>query len=133
MREGLGSRAVSMARSPPASAPPDGNATTAGSKTAATGPAAWAARPAIAPTDLDDPRSQRARMSRPIKHEQGIFAALSDQVVGPIVDLSDLRLDQHPKGRLELARRVWADRARTEFRSIQIMNRFMTEVLGAGD
>lgn len=72
-------------------------------------------------------------MSRPIAHEGGIFAELSDEILGPVVDLSDLRLDRHPKDRIELARRVWADRVRTEYRSIQIMNRFLTEVLGAGD
>lgn len=72
-------------------------------------------------------------MTRAIKHERGIFAQLSDEILGPVVDLSDLRLDRHSKERVELARRVWADRVRTEFRSIQIMNRFLTEVLGAGD
>lgn len=74
-----------------------------------------------------------SHMTRPIKHERGIFAQLSDEILGPVVDLSDLRLDLHTKERIELARRVWADRVRTEFRSIQIMSRFLTEVLGAGD
>jgi len=69
---------------------------------------------------------------RPIRHERGIFAELSDRVVGPVVDLSDLRLD-HPPALLAQARRVWAERVRTEYRSVQIMNRFLGEVLGAGD
>lgn len=69
---------------------------------------------------------------RPIRHERGIFAELSDRVVGRVVDLSDLRLD-HPPALLAQAQAVWAERVRTEYRSVQIMNRFLGEVLGAGD
>lgn len=72
-------------------------------------------------------------MARAIRHEHGVFAQLADEVTGPMVDLSDLRLDTHPPERVELARRVWAERARTELRSAQIMTRFLGEVLGAGD
>jgi hypothetical protein len=72
-------------------------------------------------------------MSRAIQHEGGVFAAISDEVLGPVVDLSDLDLSPHPPERIELARAVWRDRVRTEYRSIQIMTRFLTEVLGAGD
>ena len=71
--------------------------------------------------------------SRPIRHERGVFASLSDGVLGPVVDLSDLQLELHPPARIELARRVWAERVRTELRSVQIMNRFLGEVIAAGD
>lgn len=72
-------------------------------------------------------------MSRSIRHETGIFATIADETLGPIVDLSDLRIDRRTPALLSLARATWCDRARTELRSIQIMTRFLTEVLGAGD
>lgn len=84
-------------------------------------------------TRVPRPCEDRLAVSRPISHEGGIFAAITEEVVGPIVDLSDLDLARHPPERLELARKVWCQRVRTEFRSIQIMTRFLTEVTGAGD
>lgn len=69
---------------------------------------------------------------RPFRHESGIFLELSNRIVGPLADLSGLRLDHSPE-LLRQARAVWCDRARTELRSIQIMTRFLGEVLGAGD
>lgn len=70
---------------------------------------------------------------RRIPHEGGLFARLADETLGPLVELSDLRLERHPPERVELARRVWADRVRSELRSVQIMNRFLGEVVAAGD
>ena len=71
--------------------------------------------------------------ARRLGHTGGIFGELFGARFGPPLDLSGLDLDAHPEERLELARRVWQDRVRTEFRSVQIMTRFLTEVLGAGD
>ncbi|MGE0792096.1 MAG: ferritin-like domain-containing protein [Sandaracinaceae bacterium] len=70
---------------------------------------------------------------RTISHAGGGFAALFEERIGARVDVSDLDLTAHPRERIELARRVWQDRVRTEFRSIQIMTRWLTEVVGAGD
>lgn len=70
---------------------------------------------------------------RTLRHAEGVFARLHRELVGEPVDLSDLDLSSHPEDRVALARRVWQDRVRTEYRSVQIMNRFVTEVLGAGD
>lgn len=39
----------------------------------------------------------------------------------------------HAPDLLERARRVWAERVQSEFRSLQIMNRFLTELTGAGE
>jgi hypothetical protein len=72
-------------------------------------------------------------MARTIRHESGPFAAITDAVLGQLVDLSDLHIERHPPALLEQARAVWRERVRTEYRSIQIMTRFLTEVLGAGD
>lgn len=70
---------------------------------------------------------------RPITHAGGIFRELSDALIGGPLDLSGLDLSRHPPTRVELARRVWRERVRTEYRSVQIMLRFATEVAGAGD
>jgi hypothetical protein len=48
-------------------------------------------------------------------------------------DLSTLRAEDHSPAHWEEAKRIWPDRARTEFRSIQIMNRFLGDVLASGD
>ncbi|MFW5876400.1 MAG: ferritin-like domain-containing protein [Myxococcota bacterium] len=72
-------------------------------------------------------------MNGTLKRESGVFADLHRQTIGAPVDLSDLRPGDHPPALVEEARRTWADRVRTEHRSIQIMARFLTEVTGAGD
>jgi len=72
-------------------------------------------------------------MSRALGHTGGIFAELFRERLGEPVDLSDLDLSAHPPERVALARRVWQDRVRTEFRSVQIMTRWLSEVVGAGD
>jgi hypothetical protein len=62
-----------------------------------------------------------------------VFAAMARERLGPPLDLSDLDLAAHPPDRIALARRVWQQRVRSELRSVQIMTRFLTEVVGAGD
>lgn len=72
-------------------------------------------------------------MTRAIAHEGGIFRSLHEALVGAPVDVSDLDLSRHRPALVDQARRTWQSRVATEFRSIQIMNRFVAEVLGAGD
>lgn len=72
-------------------------------------------------------------MTRSLRHTGGVFAELSRERFGQPLDLGGLDLAAHPPERVALARRVWQDRVRTEFRSVQIMTRFMSEVVGAGD
>ena len=49
------------------------------------------------------------------------------------VDLSDLDPAAFPEPVVLLAREVWQERARTEYRSVQIMARFLGELAGAGE
>ena len=49
------------------------------------------------------------------------------------IDWGAIHLDDHDPALIERARVVWLDRVRTEFRSVQIMTRFLSEVTGAGD
>ncbi len=72
-------------------------------------------------------------MARPLMRAGPPFAALSAEVLGDGVDLSDFDPQAHDPSLLEEARRTWQQRVRTEFRSIQIMTRFASEVVGAGD
>lgn len=72
-------------------------------------------------------------MTRIVGRAHGVFARLTDSLIGAAVDLSDLDLRRHPPELVSEARAVWEGRFRSEFRSMQIMSRFMTEVLGAGD
>lgn len=72
-------------------------------------------------------------MARRLLHATGVFAELHRARFGERVDLSDFDPSAHPEPRLALARRVWQERLRTELRSVQIMTRFLTEVVGAGD
>ena len=72
-------------------------------------------------------------MSRQLRHTRGIFEHIFRDRFGDPLDLSGLVLEAHPPTRIVLAQRVWQERLRTEFRSVQIMTRFLAEVLGAGD
>ena len=72
-------------------------------------------------------------MTRAVGRAQGVFAQLTESLLGAAVDLSDLDLTRHPPELVAEARGVWEGRFRSEFRSMQIMARFVTEVLGAGD
>ncbi len=72
-------------------------------------------------------------MPRALKHAGGVFSALSTEVLGEPVDLSDFDPTAHSPALVEEAKQTWQHRVQTEFRSIQIMTRFVTEVVGAGD
>jgi len=63
----------------------------------------------------------------------GVFGRLHRELVGLEIDWSLLRPEDHDPAHVDLARRVWLDRVRTEFRSVQIMTRFLSEVTNAGD
>jgi hypothetical protein len=72
-------------------------------------------------------------VSHLLRRAGGVFGELHRDVVGPPVDLSDLRPGDFAPALVDEARQVWAQRLRTEFRSVQIMARFLEEVAGAGD
>jgi hypothetical protein len=70
---------------------------------------------------------------RPLVFAGGAFHVQHRAIIGPDIDLGDLSAAAVPAPLLPLARSIWQERVRTEFRSIQIMTRFLTEVTGAGD
>lgn len=70
---------------------------------------------------------------RKLQHTKGVFETIARERLGDPLDLSGLDLARHPPERVELARKVWQERVRTEYRSVQIMTRFLSEVVGAGD
>ena len=72
-------------------------------------------------------------MSHVIREAGGVFGRLHRELMGLEIDWSQLIVEEHDPAHIELARRVWLDRVRTEFRSVQIMTRFLSEVVGAGD
>jgi hypothetical protein len=72
-------------------------------------------------------------VTRPLERAGGVFGRIHEHVVGPPVDMSDVDPDILAPELLHEARTVWSHRLRTEFRSIQIMSRFLVEVTGAGD
>lgn len=63
----------------------------------------------------------------------GPFEAWHRSRVGPAVELGDLGPAVVPPALLPEMRNAWQARVQSEFRSIQIMTRFLTEVTGAGD
>jgi hypothetical protein len=63
----------------------------------------------------------------------GVFEAGHRARLGPAIDLGDLGPAVLPPALLPEMRAAWQARVRSEFRSIQIMTRFLTEVTGAGD
>ena len=68
-----------------------------------------------------------------LRHAGAPFRALHDAFVGSPPDLTGLaREDIAPELRAR-AIAVWGYRVQTEFRSMQVMSRFVTEVLASGD
>jgi hypothetical protein len=76
---------------------------------------------------------QGERVSHVIREAGGVFGRLHRELMGLEIDWSLLNPAEHEPAHIELAQRVWSDRVRTEFRSVQIMTRFLSEVVGAGD
>ena len=71
--------------------------------------------------------------ARRLLSAEGIFAQLHAHLVGAPVDFDRFDAAGLDPERLVLARAVWGHRVESEFRSIQVLARFVTEVLGAGD
>jgi hypothetical protein len=74
-----------------------------------------------------------AAPARQLAFAGGEFAARRRALLGPPVDLADLSPALVPPAMLTRVRATWQDRVSSEFRSIQVMGRFLTEVTGAGD
>src|SRR5689334_11585201 len=71
--------------------------------------------------------------ARRLQRTDGIFRTLHEEAIGAPLDLSDFDPKRYSPARIELAQRVWQSRVHSEYRSVQIMLRFATEVIGAGD
>jgi hypothetical protein len=71
--------------------------------------------------------------SPPISRAGAPFAAQHLERFGPLPDLSSLATITVRDELLARARGEWANRALTEFRSVQIMTRFLEELLGSGE
>jgi hypothetical protein len=72
-------------------------------------------------------------IQRRLSFAGGTLGQLHRQRVGGLPDLSALAVDSLPAALLEKARATWRERARAEFRNIQLLGRFLGEAAGAGD
>ena len=72
-------------------------------------------------------------MSRTLRRASGVFGALHRRLIGPAPDMADFHVAQHDAALVAEARTVWHQRLVSEYRSVQIMTRFLTEVVNAGD
>ena len=70
---------------------------------------------------------------QPMRKAGGAFSASHAALMGRAIDFSQLDPATIPSAYREAALAAWQERFETEFRSVQIMTRFMTEVVGAGD
>ena len=64
------------------------------------------------------------------------FAAMHNELMGEQalgIRFQDFDTTRYPDTQLEHARGAWTERVQTEFRSIQIMSRFLNEIVRAGD
>ncbi|MFT7581004.1 MAG: hypothetical protein ACI9MR_002678 [Myxococcota bacterium] len=68
-----------------------------------------------------------------VGHVGAPFAALHEALVDVAVDWAALRDTPLSPELRQTALNAWGYRVQTEFRSVQVMTRFLTEVLGAGD
>ena len=73
------------------------------------------------------------KMGKPIRRAAGLFSKLHDELIGVPVDFSTLDLTAYSPELIEHAQHVWAGRVRSEFRSVQTMTRFLTEVMASRD
>lgn len=72
-------------------------------------------------------------MSRSLQRSDGALRSFCDSRLNLGIDFGGLDYSAVPEALLEQARRVWQERVETEFRSVQIMSRFLNDVLAAGD
>lgn len=73
------------------------------------------------------------RPPRVLRRAGGVFLARHAALMGAPIDFARLDLTRHPPELVTRARATWHQRFTTELRSIQIMNRFVAEVVAAGD
>jgi len=72
-------------------------------------------------------------MGRPFRIAGELFERVHNELMGTAIAFDTLNAASIEPERLEVARRTWERRAQAEFRAIQILARFLTEVVGSGD
>lgn len=72
-------------------------------------------------------------VSQPFVHAGGNFAALHKKIMDVTIDWTGLEASQVPPSLLPRVCETWGFRAQTEFDSIEVMSRFLRDVLEAGD
>jgi hypothetical protein len=72
-------------------------------------------------------------MSIKLQSAGGIFRQIHEQAYGEALDCARLRKQEHSSELWILAGKVWQQRLQTEYRSVQILVRFLDDMLGAGD
>lgn len=71
--------------------------------------------------------------ARLLRREGGVFAAMQQALMGVAIPFAELAPDAIPADLRPLVLSTWQGRFVTELRSVQIMNRFLAELLEAGD
>lgn len=71
--------------------------------------------------------------TQPFVHAGGVFAALHKKLLATTIDWAQLDASQVPPPLLPLVCETWAFRAQTELESVEVMTRFLRDVLEAGD
>lgn len=72
-------------------------------------------------------------MSMQLQYAGGIFQQIHEEAYGTELDCTLLRQEEHSPEMWSLAGKVWQQRLQTEYRSVQILVRFLDDMLGAGD
>lgn len=75
-------------------------------------------------------------MTHVMRYAGGVFKPFHEELMGEgahKIPFSSLDVSRFDAALVEEARAVWQERAQTEFRSIQLMARFLQEVMCAGD
>jgi hypothetical protein len=71
--------------------------------------------------------------TQPLRRAGGVFAQMHQALMDIDIPFHQLDPSTVPTDMLGVVQATWQHRVTTEYRSIQIMTRFMTEILGAGD
>lgn len=72
-------------------------------------------------------------MSRLLQRSDGALRSFCENRLNLGIEFDELDYGAVPETLLKQARRIWQQRVESEFRSVQIMTRFLSDVLTAGD
>ncbi len=72
-------------------------------------------------------------MGRPFRFAGDMFERVHRELLDTSIRFDALDISDVSPDRLEVARRTWERRTQSEFRAIQILSRFLVQVVGSGD